>query len=408
MATRLDEVSKELTKFPERPTHPTFEVYNEIQEVASTLASYVKGDNGSNALLKAVESIMTNFKKQLTDVKPSLDYKTPGYKAPVFSLDSDDDEPQTPTPARTQNLSIRSSTTPASSRKRPAEATPMANRRVKPDPEGSALEKQVYTLDRLRNEYEQGNTSGVPGSIDPKVTDRLIMQALEGWGAPVQRLIKQASDDVHNTVRDIVNKDLSTRDTTDLFKKTHETLDNFVAGLISEADSRITYLLACEQEKPVTFSKWTVAKKNCARNLEIARRAQRTTEYFDAREATARTPTTKEKRVEKSKNVEWCQTNLGDDDWANEIDCTATIFTYYDTASMCFTDTIAKHLEFTVLRPLRTGVAQVLLTKLEADKVDVCADLLAEHPGRERLRAELQAEQKKLKEAMKELMELQS
>jgi hypothetical protein len=406
--SRLSEVTRQLTLYPERPTHPTSIVIQEVNQIAVTISAHVKGDEDTNTFRKAMEAVIKSFKKNLLDAKPNLDYKTPGWKAPSISLDSDD-EPETPTPARVA-MPVRPSATPTPSRKRPAmDATARRQRRIKPDPADPAIVKTTHTLDSLRDTYEQGNTSGIPGNINSKVTDKLILSALKSWTDAVDLLLNNAANEVLSTVHSVVDSQLSNRTSTQLYAKSREILAGFVAHHMAQARDRITWLCCCEQEKPITYSKFAVTEKQRQRDLDLARRMQRVNEYFETREAATHTKisTPREKRVEKAKDADWVMKELGDDEWADEVKNAASIFAYYDTASTCFVDTVAKCLEFGIMAPLRDHVGHALLTNLHVEDAAVCTELLAEDPERERQRTRLLAEQAKLMEAIAELQGLQ-
>jgi len=406
--SRLDEITHQLTFYPERPSQPTAMVIQEITQIAGTISTHVKGDEDVNPFRKAMEAVIKNFKQNLLDVKPILDYKTPGWKAPPISLDSDD-EPETPTPVRT-SMPVRPSATPTSSRKRPAADTParQQQQRIKPDPAARALERPVHTLESLRETYEQGNTSGMPGNVNVKVTRKLILSALESWTTAVNRMLEKAEEEVLGTMQNVVDLQLSNRTSTQLYAQTREILARFVAHHMAEARNRITWLRRCEQEKPITYSKFPTTRLQRQRELEAARRMQRVTEHFDTREAASiRGGTPREKRVEKANDATWVARELGDDEWAEEVKNAAHIFAYYDTASTCFVDTVAKCLELGIMAPLRDEVQTALLTSLHVDDAANCAELLAEDPARERQRTKLLAEQAKLMEAITELKGLQ-
>lgn len=408
--TRLGEITDQLTFYPERPNHPTSIVVQEVTQIAGIISAHVKGDEHVNPFRKAIEAVIKSFKQNLLDVKPSLDFKTPGYKAPSISLDSDD-EPETPTPSRNQ-MSVRPSATPQAqpSRKRPAPDTPIRRQqRIKPDPASPTLERPVFTLDFLRDTYEQGNASGMPGVINAKVTRKLILSALESWPAAVTRLLENAEQEVLSTVHRTADEQLSNRTSTQLYTKSREILAGFAAAHMAIARDHITWLCRCEQEKPITYSKWASTKTQRQRELEFARKVQRVNEYFETREATnnVRAATPREKRVEKARDDAWVVKELGDDEWAEEVKNAANIFAYYDTASTCFVDTVAKCLEFGVMAPLRDGVQDVLLSHLHVEDAAACTLLLAEDPERERQRTKLLAEQAKLVEAIAELKGLQ-
>lgn len=403
---RLDEVHAQLELFPDRPTHPTYTVISEIQKLATTIADHVKGESDVNLFRNDFLEIVTNFKKVLLKAKPTLEMKTPGWQAPALSLLSDgDDAPDaTPTP-----LPVRASVTP-SSRKRPhnnnINTTTPSSRRIKPDPATPAVQKSSYTLESLRSEYERGSISGVPGSVNSKVTDRLILQTLKGWTGAVDRLLSDADAAVRDLIAQAMDQDMSTRSSTQFYVRTQNTLTDLITQLVKDESDRIRYLLACEQEKPVTFSKWDALKNSRIRDFHASRALQRTKEHFETLEADKPRSTPQEKRAEKAKDAAWVQANLGDDEWKEVIESAARISAYYDTAAMCFVDTVAKNLEFGLLRPLRLEVAPRLFEELRTTDEGVCAELLAEDPERERLRAELGAERARLQQALDELVVL--
>lgn len=378
--------------------------------MANVISSHVKGGAKCNTFRHAMRAVITSFKKNLFDARPSLDYKTPGWKAPPISVMESDDESETPTPTR-MTMPVRPSATPSSSRKRPAADTPSGRpqqQRNKRDPAGPAIVKTVYTLDFIRDTYKEGNTSGLPGSISPEVTDSLILSALEGWNAAVAHLIDNAKKEVLNTVQQIVNSQLNKRSSTQLYTKSHEIMNQFVRYHIEQAQDRIAWLCECEQQKPTTLTDLEETEKKCKVKLDLARTIQRANEHFETREAASNIKSTpREKRVEKASDPAWVKNNLPIDEWDKEVGAVAHIFAYYQTASTCFVDTAAKCFELVIMVPLRDQVKEALMVSLRAEDAADCAQLLAEDPERERQRVKLLAEQTKLVEAMVELKGLQ-
>jgi hypothetical protein len=370
----------------------------------------------------------TKFCKRLTNMKPSFNLKTPGYKAPSIVVDDDDDdsEPATPTPVRVQ-VPIRSSMTPkpsaarrnnnnitpSSSRKRPAEdATPL---RVKSDPATPSFTRKSLTLETLRFEYARGNTSGVPGSINAKVTDRLILESLNTWDEALDGMLKEANHTIAALINQSIDNALKNLHLTDLYRRTKEELAAFLAGLMHKESDKLHNILACEQEKAiVTHTNWNTLRNTRLRDLQSQRNLQRVNEHFDTLEAAAAASSTSktkitpaEKRAEKAKDTAWFTENLGADEYAVEIDCLATIMCYYENAAMCFVNAAAKSIEYGVLRPLRSDVANNLRDGLNAGDPAVCAQLLAEDPARERERIALESEKEKLGKAMVSVGEMQ-
>lgn len=425
IAARLGIITDQLTSLPAAPPHPGFAVASHIQTLAASIASHINGDRDVNTFrLTWTKITTTKFCKRLTDMKPSFNLKTPSYKAPSIVLDDDDDsEPATPTPIR---VAIRSSMTPkpsasrrsnnitpSSSRKRPAEdATP---RRVKADPATPSFTQKTLTLETLRFEYARGNTSGVPGSINAKVTDRLILESLNNWNDALNGTLKEANHTVSNLIQQSIDNALKNLHLTDLYRRTKEELVAFLAGLMHTENDKLHNLLACEQEKAiVTHSNWTTLRNARLHDLQSQRNLQRVNEHFDtfdaalANTSSKAKPTPAEKRAEKAKDTTWLTQTLGADEYAVEIDCLTTILCYYENAAMCFVNAAAKSIEHGVLRPLRSDVAQTLCDGLNAGDPAVCAQLLAEDPARERERIALQGEKEKLEKAMVSVGELQN
>jgi hypothetical protein len=429
IVARLEIVNDKLTLLPAAPPHPGFAVASHIQTLAASIASHINGDRDINTFRQAWTNITTTkFCKRLTNMKPSFNLKTPGYKAPSIVVDDDDDdsEPATPTPVRVQ-VPIRSSMTPkpsaarrnnnnitpSSSRKRPAEdATPL---RVKSDPATPSFTRKSLTLETLRFEYARGNTSGVPGSINAKVTDRLILESLNTWDEALDGMLKEANHTIAALINQSIDNALKNLHLTDLYRRTKEELAAFLAGLMHKESDKLHNILACEQEKAiVTHTNWNTLRNTRLRDLQSQRNLQRVNEHFDTLEAAAAASSTSktkitpaEKRAEKAKDTAWFSENLGADEYAVEIDCLATIMCYYENAAMCFVNAAAKSIEYGVLRPLRSDVANNLRDGLNAGDPAVCAQLLAEDPARERERIALESEKEKLGKAMVSVGEMQ-
>ena len=425
IAARLGVVTDQLALLPAAPPHPGFAVASHIQTLAASIASHINGERDVNTFrLTWAKITTTKFCKRLTDMKPSFNLRTPGYKAPSIVVDDDDDdsEPTTPTPVRVQvrtsmtpkpSVSRRNNNiTPSSSKKRPAEdATP---RRVKADPATPSFTQKTLTLETLRFEYARGNTSGVPGSINAKVTDRLILESLNKWDEALAGTLKEADHTISLLIQQSIDNALKNLHLTDLYRRTKEELSAFLAGLMHTEDDKLHNLLACEQEKAiVTHSNWTTLRNARLHDLQSQRNLQRVNEHFDTLEAATAITSSKakttptEKRAEKAKDAAWLSQTLGADEYATEIDCLATIMCYYENAAMCFVNAAAKSIEHGVLRPLRSDVAGTLRDGLAADDPVACAQLLAEDPARERERIALQSEREKLEEAMVSVGELQ-
>ena len=426
IAARLEIVNDKLTLLPAAPLHPGFAVASHIQTLAASIASHINGDRDVNTFRQAWTNITTTkFCKRLTNMKPSFNLKTPGYKAPSIVVDDDDDdsEPATPTPVRVQvpirssmtpkpSAARRNNITPSSSRKRPAED--VTTLRVKADPGTPSFTRKSLTLETLRFEYARGNTSGVPGSINAKVTDRLILESLTTWNEALDAMLKEANNTIAALINQSIDNALKNLHLTDLYRRTKEELSAFLAALMHTESDKSHNILACEQEKAiVTHTNWTTLRNARLRDLQSQRNLQRVNEHFDTFEATLSTsskakPTPPEKRTEKANDSAWLSQTLGADEYATEIDCLATIMCYYENAAMCFVNAVAKSIEHGVLRPLRSDVVHALCGGLAADDPVVCAQLLAEDPARERERIALLAEKEKLEKAMASVGELQN
>jgi hypothetical protein len=416
IAARFEAVSHDLSLLPESPLHPQLDVANDIFKLESTIASHVKGERDVNLFREKWEKVTSTFRKHLSEMKPSISLKTPGYQAPAISIDTDDDnEPATPTPVRVAvrpSASHRPSVTPSSSRKRTLEE-PTPQRRTKADPATpSAPARQSFTLDTLKSQYARGNTSGVPGSVNAKVTDRIILESLRSWDVAVSRILEDANGLTKSLIIQSIDNVLKTKNLhlTEFYIRTKDELSAFVARLMHDESDRLRRLLSCEQEKPiVTHSNWTALRNATLRSLQAQRNSHRVNEHFDTLEDTPKPKITPaEKRAEKANDAAWMLQTLGMDDYTTEIDSLATIMCYYENAVMCFVNTAVKSLEFGVLRPLRNDVAQVLRDGLNAGDPAVCAQLLAEDAGRERQRAALLGEKAKLEEAMAKIGGLQN
>jgi hypothetical protein len=312
------------------------------------MTSHIRGDRDINLFRDMWEKLVLKFRKQLIGLKPSYSLKTPGYKEPTFPVSDDDDsEPATPTPIRpSKGMPVRSSmtprpngpnarlnnTTPSSAKKRSAED--VTSRRMKDDPATPAVTRQSFTLETLRAQYERGNISSVPGSVNAKVTDRLIVESLAAWNTTLEQLLKEFETLITSLITQSIDHALKDVQRTKFYRRIKEELDAFIACLMHAEGDRLKYNLSCEQEKAiVTHGDWKTLRNARLRDLQSQRNSQRVKEHFDTIEATPKAKITPaDKRAEKAKYAAWLTQDLGMDDWTTEIECLATIMCYYDIA----------------------------------------------------------------------------
>ncbi|KAK6442784.1 hypothetical protein LTR95_000987 [Oleoguttula sp. CCFEE 5521] len=410
---RYTAITQELSGFAEEPQYPTYMIIDEIQKVVSAITNQLSLVPGSQNYYQRNHGFMTQFALDLKGLRPSIDWTTPGYVTPAFSINTSDDE-QTPskiaaTPASKVKAKTKAAIPSLPTRKReaPTEDTPGRTTARKlfarQTPARAAVSPVAYTLAQLKEAYETHNANGVDSNND-FVTNRTILAALQTWTTCTTALLSRVQTELVATLTAALLQTLPSRVHTDLYATLQRLILAQATELLARTGNTVHRALHREQDRPViTASKktWDALKAVAGRELLKARQRKLVDEVCDEHDAVTGKHTGIDARQKHAADPKWAEAHL--DAYAGYVKDLAPIFAYYDVVAPQFADNVAKIVTYELLKEFRETIGAVLRDELPVRDEDACKALVAEEPGREALRAKLKEEKDKLEMARAEL-----
>ncbi|KAE9990102.1 hypothetical protein EG327_001875 [Venturia inaequalis] len=427
---RLEEINEELKTLPDPPANALHVVNKALGDFVHQLRAKIDGDKPNEltkswkqarkifldditisqrptllvneSLYNATASTTTSpaltpkavVKKQSTFTTPSKRNRTTEY----VTLD-DSDEEMAPTPSKRAKIS--------SSAPHPA---PLSS-----DRESAVGLKVRFRLDEIRNVLDEHNASGLPGSIEPKAVDRLILSALVNWGIPLQAVLKALRGALSTLLMTTLGEALKEWGTTALYKEMIRIIGTFIKIHVGELElNTAARALRVELTKPITND---VESLDRAEELELAlfqtaRFKERSEAYFDKTDDQTGKTTSAEAREVKRRNTEQsgvvCKA-IGPDPFAREVKVMSKIRAYYKIAATRFVDNICQAVEADMFLQLRNGLQEDLeegLRVTEPDCHDYAMKLLDDDPVRAERRLRLKELKKGLEKAAQRIIQL--
>jgi hypothetical protein len=236
--------------------------------------------------------------------------------------------------------------------------------------------KVRFRLDDIRNTLDEYSASGLPGSIEPKAVDRLILSALVHWKIPLQAVLTALRGALMTLLMITLNEAVLEWKTTALYKEMIQIIGTFVELHVGELESHIaSRALRIELTKPITND---VENLDRCEELELAhfqtaRFKERSDVYFNKLyEQTGKT-TSSEVREQKRRNTDAAETihkKIGPDPFAREVQVMSKIRAYYKIASTRFVDTICQAVEADLFLRLRDTLQDDLEDGLRVTEPD--------------------------------------
>lgn len=387
---RLDEINQELKHLPDPPANALHVVNKALGDFTHQLRIKIDGDK-PNELTKSwkharkifVDDIKTSQRPILLVSESFYSEKSsqPGSPAPtprsvkkqpstpskrerekeyVSLIDSDDDMVQTPSKrTKISNLVPR--------RRTPA---------LLPDRESALALKVRYRLDDIQHVLDDHNSSGLPGSVEPKAVDQLILSALVNWNVPLQAVLIALRGALRTLLEVTLNDTVAEWKTTELYKEMLRIIGTFVELHVDELElNTAARALRIEKTKPITNDVESLdrAEETELALFQTARFKERSETYFDKTDAQTGKTTSPENREQKRRTPNEAQMilqKLGPDPFAREVKVMAKVRAYYKIAATRFVDTICQAVEADMFVRLRNGLREDLEEGLHVTEPD--------------------------------------
>ncbi|GAB7363442.1 hypothetical protein MBLNU230_g3716t1 [Neophaeotheca triangularis] len=411
-------VCDELAGFPEQPQNTRLTVESELSDVIREIDNHLAGDGLTNRFRTAYQEVLRNFKASLLDARPKVKLASPGFVAAVTEISDDDDDDEhdesmasTPSkrktpPARTNGRNGATPVrTPAASRANGVNVKrEFTESATTPSTPASDKTPMTITIQEIKDLYENGSTSGIPGQISPLVTEHIISMTMRGWPSLVKKVKHDVATLFSRMLKTTITKTLTTRKHTQLSKKTTESALAYFETIMAVQKTALDHLLAVERLKPATLQDMRPARELVRASLVADRTDQRILEHHQNIASTSKLPAESERRKKTLENPGWHR--LPADPFATQLEALVTPLAYYDLASARFVDAVVGQLELGLVETLRKGLGLEIREKLRTWDEGACEVLLAEDAGRGLRRATLVLEKGKLEKAVGELEKL--
>jgi len=219
-----------------------------------------------------------------------------------------------------------------------------------------------FKLDDIRATLDEFSSSGLPGDVEPKAVDSLILITLKHWDTPVYRLVDSLEAALRSSLENTLEVTALEWSTSQLFFEMRRIQESFLSTHLGDLRSNIaSRALRLERRKPMTMDEANLQRymKEQFRVFEDARFEARSNAYFDTQERVMGKEIPKQERERKRLNPaerESLKLKLGPDPFTREIEVMAKIRAYYQIASTRFVDNIRQSVEAELFYQFRDGL----------------------------------------------------
>ncbi|WPA97076.1 uncharacterized protein RHO25_001684 [Cercospora beticola] len=409
---RLNEVEKELMRYPEKPVQPGLEIMADIRNVVNAIMAKCSAESKESAFRANQIANNKSLAKQLQNAAPTVILSTPGYEKPPIPVDDDSEEmDETPSKRSRMNNGRASSVTPlrtASNARGTPFRTPLApggkRKTVQPPPQTPGF-KTVFRLDDVKKRFDRTPSASLPDGVDARITHDLAKEATSCFSNLTQRALDKFETLAIQMLDDSVAESIAKRQGTELFNAVSSILRALLAELFQKEVDNLHHHICCLTHRPISYGKdwWTETREAHHTKLREGRDVQRVLEYFETLESQRiKVPAAIEDRKKKALDAAWVKATIDSPSYARELKELAIPLTFYDLASGQLVDTVARHLDYLIYQ-IQSRVDRELSVGLRPDEPERAAMLLVEDPQRELKRNELESEKNRLEEALDEL-----
>ncbi|KAF2275396.1 P-loop containing nucleoside triphosphate hydrolase protein [Westerdykella ornata] len=431
---RLSAVSAELELIPKPPTHNAMLKVTEIlrdftQNIQKDIE--IDGSHDETSWRNQWEGIKDSFNNGLAAMKPAL--KPWGTRdlnliqssskgnspSDCIVIDSDDDGdesgnvqgPSTDTPSKKRKLGASDgNNTP---KKQPVrgnvkvEAKPM----WKPGNDELVRYKTRLDLDDIGRRIKATSKSRIPGELQPKVLDRMMINTLEQWHRPLDRFFNELEEKLRAYLESVFDEHFRAWRDAELYRAAWKVVEKLLQDHIDEQRHTMApETLKDELEGPYIYYKEVWHDERCKVDelYKSHRIRARTKNYFDEWDSIYGKTTTPNEREKLSQKAEH-RDIIVQEPYELELGVASKIISYYNIASRRFHDSICMRVESKLFKALRTTLFGELVEALTAGPQghENCIRLLADDPDRELRRRELIRIKDSLLRGLQELDKLQ-
>ncbi|KAL1801201.1 hypothetical protein ACET3X_001543 [Alternaria dauci] len=434
--TRLEQVLTDLQQFPDPPTHNASRMIADVVlDFSQDVRKELEAEFPCKAWRNAWKASQKSFFDALTSMKPTMATRgerdvtvymdvlgaQPGSSASkAIPVEDDDDEeededntcrytptssnPETPTKKRRLDETPCPSPAKTPSRRLPKSAAPSS--------ELGELRK-TFNLDQVAQHLAENSQSKVPGQIEPRVVDNLMLESLEHWGRPLNDFFNALEGQIAIQIKALFHKHFSKYEGSTFYRTAWQIVEQMVGLNFNQQRTTMAneslndekegpYIFhneIFEQEKEAVLDYYRQHRFKARLGIYKAERSKRTGRLI--------TPQEEEKLKKDARSMEV----LNHEPYVVELSVVAQVTTYYMLAARRFHDAICMRIESKFFKQLRTQLRDELENGLGlnngSESYNNAVRLLAESPQRYNQRKELVGQRDSLLQGQKILRDLQ-
>lgn len=397
-------------------------VMAELGNLERALEKQIDGGSQVNSFQKDCNILARNFRKALADSRPVL-VLTPNPQTPsrghVSRGTGSSSMSGTPTPAPRGNATpipiesdeddVPCDPSPVigrSGQKRPLTSTQYSPNKTPRTVNSAPRSSRLFTLKEVRDIIEDAYIGGLPGRVDPKATERMIVMSMTHWEKPVNEFLDGTKaickDMVCEQIQTIFGKYVKTK----FYEKVKAIWESFFEQVMSRQRQLVLQLLKWEMAKPKTLNDeaFGLAEAKALTMLQNKRRETRAGAYLDGQEAVTGKPTTGQTRIERIGKVSDAQ--LGPDEYKKEIGAMSSVKGYYECAYFRFVDIVCASIHCELFNRCRDELGSEMKKQfgvIEDGAYERFAVLMAPNPRDEECLIHLKKEKETIKKAQERL-----
>ena len=383
--TRLASIETDLKNIPQPPTHNATRIIADILlDFSSHVRREMEAEYPCRNWRNIWDSLYKEFHESLLSMKPTMvtkgkldkgifDAVTPGKSVDsAYVIDSGDEgentntaqSPETPSKKRKVESTPGSMRPPLSRYQTPSRTTPIRTLDLKTV--GYANLRTKFQLDDISEYLKETSKSRLPGQLDPKVVDELIIDTLKHWEQPTKRFFEGLKTALTRTVDDIFRQHFGPWTGSAVYHKARDVVEQLLnSNFTEQEDVMASESLTDEREGPYVFNEQLFEREFTDTKEQYRRARYNARVKVYGQEMTQQTgkewtPMDEDKlrKDEKKRGV------LMAEPYGIEIDVIARVTSYYMIAARRFYESVCIRIESKFFKRLRASLRDDLETSL--------------------------------------------
>ncbi|KAH6865449.1 interferon-induced GTP-binding protein Mx [Alternaria rosae] len=440
---RLEQVLADLREFPDPPTHNAPRIISDVVlDFSHNVRKELEAAFPCKAWRNNWRTLQKAFFDALASMKPTMSTSgsrdatvymdvlgaQPGSSASkAIAVDDDDDNedymddgdcdtpmssnPETPTKKRKLGDAPGPSPAKTPSRRGPPKTT--EGRPAVTSPDFSELRKKFF-LDQVTQHLAENSQSKVPGQIEPRVVDNMMLETLAHWSQPLHEFFNTLEGQIVDQMKAVFHKHFSKYQGSTFYRTAWQIVEQMVSlNFTEQRNTMANESLNDEKEGPFIFHDelFELEKEAVLEHYRQARFKTRLNIYKRDRLKRTGKETTPKEENRMSKDVR-VMAVLNHEPYVVELGVIAQVTTYYMLAARRFHDAVCMRIESKFFKQLRTQLPDELENGLGmndgSEAYHNAVRLLSESAHRFSLRMELSGQRDSLLKGQEILRDLQN